>query len=58
MNSFFKKKGPFSFKKIIKNIRCNYNLKKKHELLKIYDIKPLLNANKNNLTFLNNVKYK
>ena len=55
---FFKKKGPIPFRKIIENIKCSdKNLKNKKDLM-INDIQDLIGAKENDITFLNDNKYK
>ncbi len=52
---FFEKKGPFPLNKIIKVIGCDKQLTNNIE---INGFESLLNANSNDLTFLNSSKYK
>ena len=55
---FFKKKGPIPFRKIIENVKCSdKNLKNKKDLM-INDIQDLIGAKENDITFLNDNKYK
>ena len=54
---FFVKQGPYPLKEIIKTIGCTND----HSDIKdfeIYGIESLINAKKNDLTFLNSSKYK
>ena len=56
-NQFFTKKGPFPLKEIIKNISCNGDFSDANDF-EIYGVESLLNATKNDMTFLNSSKYK
>tara|TARA_B100001996_G_C18648359_1_gene588376 strand:+ start:117 stop:1103 length:987 start_codon:yes stop_codon:yes gene_type:complete len=56
-NQFFEKKGPFPLKEIMKNIECNGDFSHADNF-KIYGVESLLTASKNDMTFLNSIKYK
>ena len=55
-NNFFEKKGPFPVKEIIKNIAYDI-ISPENKDTDIYDLKPLDQAGKNDITFLNSTKY-
>ena len=56
-NHFYDKKGPFPLKEIIKTI--NYTSEFSHEKdFEIHGVESLINAKKNDMTFLNSSKYK
>ena len=56
-NHFYEKKGPFPLKEIISNIGCSGNLSQENNF-KIHGIESLNNARKDDITFLNSIKYK
>ena len=56
-NHFFAKQGPFPLKKIVKEINCSNNPSNVGNI-KINGIKNLVDAQKNDLTFLNSNRYK
>jgi len=56
-NQFFLKKGPFPLKEIIKIIHCSGNFSHENNFL-IHGVESLVNATKNDITFLNSSKYK
>ncbi len=56
-NQFFEKKGPYPLKEIIKTINCLNNNSNINNL-KIYGVESLINAKKNDMTFLNSGKYR
>ena len=56
-NHFFVKQGPFPLKKIVKEINCSNNPSNVGNI-KINGIKNLVDAQKNDLTFLNSNRYK
>ena len=55
INLFFKNKGPFKIDKLLK--LSNINNKDNFIKLNIFDIKDLVTATKNNITFFNSKKY-
>ena len=55
-NPFFKNKGPITLKSIY--IECNLSTSPKDQKVVIFDIKNLNEANNNDLTFFNSIKYK
>ena len=55
LNPFFKNVGPFSIKKILNNINIKNKLNFNKD--KVYNIKDLASASKNDLTFLHSKKY-
>ena len=57
LSQFFNNKGPFSIHQISKQINSSNDLNKYQEI-KINDVCDLINARKNDITFLNTVKYK
>ena len=52
-NQFFKKKGPFPLKEIIKEIGCSGDFTK-NDSFEIKSFESLSSAGSNDLTFLNN----
>ena len=54
-NQFFKKKGPFPLKKILKAVDSSTSLRTDYE---IHGIQDLFHASKNDITFLHSSKYK
>ena len=56
-NEFFERKGPFPLKEITKAIGFKDNLIKENNF-KIYGFESLNNATKDDVTFLNSIKYK
>ena len=57
VNQFFLKKGPFPLKEIIERIHCNGDFSSANDF-SIHGVESLINANKNDITFLNSSKYK
>ena len=57
LNQFFQKKGPFPLQKIIKIINCMTDFSKINDF-EIYSIQSLTTAGKNDMTFLNSIRYK
>jgi UDP-3-O-[3-hydroxymyristoyl] glucosamine N-acyltransferase len=55
INPFFKNHGPLKIEDILKLI--NVDLSKDYHLIKITDIKDLINANEENITFFHSKKY-
>ena len=55
INQFFQNKGPFPLSRIISQINCKNSYTTDSSL---FDIKDLVNAEKNDITFLNGIKYK
>tara|TARA_Y100000590_G_scaffold2309_1_gene3005 strand:+ start:2958 stop:3959 length:1002 start_codon:yes stop_codon:yes gene_type:complete len=55
-NQFFEKKGPIPLKEIVKSINSEVNLTNVKNI-KIHGFESLFNANKNDITFLNSIKY-
>jgi len=57
VNQFFLKKGPFPLKEIIKKIHCSGDYSHANEF-SIHGVESLVNATKNDITFLHSGKYK
>ena len=55
VNQFFQNKGPFPLSRIISEINCKNSYTTDSSL---FDIKDLVSAEKNDITFLNGIKYK
>ena len=55
INPFFKNQGPFSVDSLLS--QCDISNKANHKLTKVFDIKDLITATKNTITFFHSKKY-
>ena len=55
-NPFFKNKGPIKISKILETIKTDSSFE--NENFEVFDIKDLSNASKDDISFLNSMKYR